>query len=637
MSLLEKVRTGHNLWKSKKNKSRKESIAKIDKSKPPRTGLAKVVYGIFVTLVWGVILLIPLVIYYAYDLPDISSIGKADTNATMMVADRSGGVIATYGNVFGEWLEYEEMPPVQIEAVIATEDRRFFDHQGVDFRGLGRAFINNLVAGRMVEGGSTISQQLAKNLYLSSNKTFKRKVQELLLSFWLEMKLDKQEILTIYLNRVYFGSGAYGIDAASRIIFGHSAKELTLTEAAMLAGMLKGPALYSPLRDVERAYERTSIVLDNMVTVGFIDQPTAEIAKKRSVNIKSSVTGGDVRYFTDWIVEQVPDLIGTVTEPIIIHTTLVPEMQQMASNAVRQILNRQERLEDLQAALVSMDHDGAVRALIGGRDYNESQFNRAVQAQRQPGSAFKLFVYLAALEAGYGPETIMRDSPIILDDWSPNNYGGEFIGEVTLEEAFAKSINTVAVKLSERINRTNVINMTERLGIKSPLTEEPSLALGTSEVNLLELTSAYSVVARGGLETKPYGIVEIQNSSGKILYRHMPGPEKRLLTEEVAYTMHSMLQNVVATGTARSALMDFPVAGKTGTTQDYKDALFVGYGKNMINGVWVGKDDSTPMQGVTGGGTPAHIWKNFMYRVSLGRNDATLDTPDVRPRNKPEI
>lgn len=625
------------MWKNKKKQSRKEEIAKVSKTKPPRSGLARFIYAFFVTLVWGIILLIPLVIYYAYDLPDISNIDKADTKSTMMVVDRGGNVIATYGNVFGEWLDYEDMPPSHIEAVIATEDRRFFEHQGVDYRGLGRAAFNNIIAGEMVEGGSTISQQLAKNLYLNSNKKFKRKIQELLLSFMLEMKLDKQEILTIYLNRVYFGSGAYGIDAASRTIFGHSAKELTLTEAAMLAGILKGPALYSPLRDVERAYERTTVVLDNMVAVGFIDQSTADIAKTRKVNIQSSVTGGDVRYFTDWIVEQVPDLIDNINEPIIIHTTLVPEMQQMAANAVRQILNRQEGFEDMQAAMVSMDYDGAVRALIGGRDYSESQFNRAVQAQRQPGSAFKLFVYLAALEAGYGPETVMRDSPIILNDWSPKNYSGEFLGDVTLEEAFAKSINTVAVKLSERINRTSVINMAKRLGIISPLTEQPSLALGTSEVNLLELTSAYSVVARCGIETHPYGIVEIQNSSGKILYRHMPGPEVRLLDQEISYTMHSMMQNVVATGTARAALMDFPVAGKTGTTQDYRDAVFVGYAENMINGVWVGKDDSTPMQGVTGGGVPAHIWKNFMYRVSLGRNDATLDTPNVLPRSKPEV
>ncbi|MDG1709461.1 MAG: penicillin-binding transpeptidase domain-containing protein, partial [Emcibacteraceae bacterium] len=418
-------------------------------------------------------------------------------------------------------------------------------------------------------------------------------------------------------------------------IFGHSARDLNLVEAAMLAGMLKGPALYSPLRDVERAYNRSAVVIDNMVETGYLEEEAAIRAKRESVRLSSGRAGGDARYFTDWIVEQLPDLIGTVNEPIIIHTTLVKEMQEMAAGAVRQTLGRSSQTE-LQGALVSMDLDGSVRALVGGKDYGESQFNRAVQAQRQPGSAFKLFVYLAALEAGYGPETTMRDSPIMLNGWAPKNYTDGYIGEVSLETAFAKSINTVAVKLSERVDRRNVVAMSRRLGISSPLTSEPSIALGASEVNLLELTGAYTVVARGGVETKPYGIVEIQNSAGEILYRHMPGPEKRILDQEVSYTMHSMLQNVVATGTARAALMSFPVAGKTGTTQNYKDALFVGYGNNMINGVWVGKDDSTAMQGVTGGSIPANIWKNFMYRVSLGRNDATLDTPNMRPRAKPQ-
>lgn len=608
----------------------------MDKAKPPKSGLAKFFYSISVIFVWGLVLMVPVLIYFSYDLPDIANIDRATSKTTIMIMDRDGNRMASYGDVFGEWLDYEDIPPEQVEAIIATEDRRFFEHFGLDYRGLARAMLNNITEGKLVEGGSTISQQLAKNLYLSSNRTLKRKIQELLLSFWLEMKLDKQEILTIYMNRAYFGAGAYGIDAASRTIFGHSAKTVNLTEAAMLAGMLKGPALYSPLRDVERAYNRTSIVLDNMVATGFLDTNEAESAKKINVKINSAEAGGDVRYFTDWVVEQLPELIGTINEPIIVHTTMVPKMQQMAAGAVRQTLSRRNE-EKMQGALISMDLDGAVRALVGGRDYNESQFNRAVQAQRQPGSAFKLFVYLAALEAGFGPETIMRDSPIILDGWSPKNYSDTYIGEVNLETAFAKSINTVAVKLSERVDRRSVINMAHRLGVTTPLTAEPSIALGASEVNLMELTTAYTVVARGGIETKPYGIVEIQNSSGRILYRHMPGPEIRILDQETAYTMHAMLQNVVATGTARAALMKFPVAGKTGTTQNYKDALFVGYGKNMINGVWVGKDDSTAMQGVTGGGTPAHIWKNFMYRVDLGRNDATLDTPNVRPRSRPQI
>jgi len=616
-------------------KPSKTKAARPNKNEMSVTHFSNILYGSLVLLVWGMILLVPLVVYYAYDLPDISNLEQKNTKTAMMVMDRNGDVISTYGNVYGEWLEYQEIPLSHIEAVIAIEDRRFFDHNGLDLRGLARAIVNNLIAGRMAEGGSTISQQLAKNLYLNADRTFKRKVQELLLSFWLEMKLSKQEILAIYLNRTYFGSGAYGIDAASRTIFGHSARNLTLTEAAMIAGMLKGPALYSPLRDVQRAYGRTSLVLDNMVAVGFIDKLTADIAKKRKVNINNSSAGSDVRYYTDWIIDQVPNLIGQISEPIVIKTTLVPEIQQMATNAVRQVLSREERLENTQAALVSMDYHGAVQAMVGGRNYNESQFNRVVQAQRQPGSAFKLFIYLAALEAGLSPTTVMRDSPIIFDDWSPKNYNGKFIGDVTLEDAFIKSINTVAVKLSERVNRGSVVDISERLGIQSPLTVEPSLALGTSELNLLELTGAYSVVARDGIETKPYGITEIQNSSGQILYRHLPGPDVRILDKKVNLIMQSMLRNVVANGTGRAASMDFPVFGKTGTTQNYKDALFVGYGKGIVSGVWVGKDDSTSMLGVTGGGTPAQIWKNFMYRASLGRNDATLTTPNVYPRARP--
>jgi len=616
-------------------KPSKTKAARPNKNETSVTYFSNILYGSLVLLVWGMILLVPLVVYYAYDLPDISNLERKNTKSAMMVMAQNGEVISTYGNVYGEWLEYQEIPLSHIEAVIAIEDRRFFDHNGLDLRGLARAIVNNLIAGRMVEGGSTISQQLAKNLYLNADRTFKRKVQELLLSFWLEMKLSKQEILAIYLNRAYFGSGAYGIDAASRTIFGHSARNLTLTEAAMIAGMLKGPALYSPLRDVQRAYDRTSLVLDNMVAVEFIDKLTADIAKKRKVNINNSSAGSDVRYYTDWIIDQVPNLIGQISEPIVIKTTLIPEIQQMATNAVRQILSREERLENTQAALVSMDYHGAVQAMVGGRNYNESQFNRVVQAQRQPGSAFKLFIYLAALEAGLSPTTVMRDSPIIFDDWSPKNYNGKFIGDVTLEDAFIKSINTVAVKLSERVNRGSVVDISERLGIQSPLTVEPSLALGTSELNLLELTGAYSVVARDGIETKPYGITEIQNSSGQILYRHLPGPDVRILDKKVNLIMQSMLRNVVTNGTGRAASMDFPVFGKTGTTQNYKDALFVGYGKGIVSGVWVGKDDSTSMLGVTGGGTPAQIWKNFMYRASLGRNDATLITPNVYPRARP--
>ncbi|VAV86710.1 Multimodular transpeptidase-transglycosylase [hydrothermal vent metagenome] len=623
--------------KKKTSNSRRKNIAKVSGTKAPRTGLNKLVYRTMVGLIWLLILMVPVVIYYAYDLPDISDIKQKTGRSTVMIMDRDGGLLASYGNVYGDWLNYEEIPQNLVQAVIATEDRRFFNHFGVDFRGMLRALIKNITSRSVAEGGSTISQQLAKNLFLSADKTIKRKIQELLLANWLELNFTKEEILTFYFNRVYFGAGAYGIDAATRTIFNHGARKLSLSEAAMLAGMLKGPALYSPLRDLERSYRRMGVVLDNMVEAGYITQSVANVAKDRNVDIADTQTGGDERYFTDWIIEKTAALIGQPTEPIIIYTTLMPHMQNKADKALQQVMDREgAKFHAGQAALVSLDMDGAVRAMVGGTDYTKSQFNRAAQARRQPGSAFKLFIYLAALEAGLTPDSVMRDSPVILDGWEPKNYSGKYRGEVSLREAFALSLNTVAVKLAERINRQSVIEMARRLGLTTPIISEPSLSLGTSEISLLELTAAYGAVANGGYLMVPYGIVEIQNSAGQILYRHMPGPPKKVLSDQVVMVMDNMLQSVVNWGTARQAKMSFPVAGKTGTTQDYKDALFLGYGLNMVNGVWVGNDNASPMKRVTGGGMPARIWRNFMYRVDVGRDDAVLTTPNVTPRDKPK-
>ncbi|HEC01512.1 MAG TPA: PBP1A family penicillin-binding protein [Sphingomonadales bacterium] len=623
--------------KKKISKSRRKNIAKVSGAKVPRIGLRKLIYRTMVGLIWFFILMVPVVIYYAHDLPDISDIKQKTGRSTVMVIGRDGAMLASYGDVYGDWLDYKEIPQNLVRAVIATEDRRFFDHFGVDFRGILRALIKNVTSRSVAEGGSTISQQLAKNLFLSADKTIKRKIQELLLANWLELNFTKEEILTFYFNRVYFGAGAYGIDAATRTIFNHGARKLSLSEAAMLAGMLKGPALYSPLRDLERSYRRMGVVLDNMVEAGYITQSLADTAKGRNVDIADTQTGGDERYFTDWIIEKSAALIGQPTEPIIIYTTLMPHMQNKADKALQQVMDREgAKYHAGQAALVSLDMDGAVRAMVGGTDYMKSQFNRAAQARRQPGSAFKLFIYLAALEAGLTPDSVMRDSPVILDGWEPKNYSGKYRGEVTLREAFALSLNTVAVKLAERINRQSVIEMARRLGLTTPIISEPSLSLGTSEISLLELTAAYGAVANGGYLVVPYGIVEIQNSAGQILYRHMPGPPEKVLSDQTVMVMDNMLQSVVNWGTARQAKMSFSVAGKTGTTQDYKDALFLGYGLNMVNGVWVGNDDASPMKRVTGGGMPARIWRNFMYRVDVGRDDAVLTTPNVTPRDKPK-
>jgi len=616
--------------------SRRDIIRQGKSRKPPRTGLRKWVYRFFVGLIWFLILLVPVTVYYAHDLPKISEVTEPSALSTVMVMDREGGLLATYGDVYGDWLKYDDIPIKLIQAVVATEDRRFFDHGGFDVRGLARAVVKNITSRSMAEGGSTISQQLAKNLFLSADKTLKRKIQELLLSTWLEMNFSKEEILTYYLNRVYFGSGAYGIDAAARTFFGHSARELSLIEAVMLTGVLKGPALYSPLRDLERSYRRTGEVLDNMVEAGFIQQSTADKTKSHNVKIVDQQTGGDERYFSDWITTRAVSLIGHVNEPVIIYTTLMPGIQNKANKALQLIMDQESvKFAASQAALVSLDMDGGIRAMVGGRDFAVSQFNRASQALRQPGSAFKLFIYLAAFERGLSPQDIMRDSPVILNGWQPRNYSGEYHGQVTLREAFVRSLNTVAVKLAERINRKNVVEMARRLGLTTPIVAEPSLSLGTSEVSLLELTAAYAVIANGGYAVKPYGIVEIQNSAGQILYRHMPGPQKKILSDDVVLTMDSLLRDVVARGTAKQAQMPFVAAGKTGTTQNYRDALFLGYGQNMTNGVWVGNDDASPMKNVTGGGTPARIWRNFMYQAYSGRDDATLITPNVRPREKP--
>jgi len=620
----------------KKHDGRRKNLIDNENLKPPRMGIRKWVYRFFVGIIWFLILLVPIVIYYAHDLPDISEITRPNDRSTVMVMDRDGGLLASYGDVYGDWLTFDDIPVVLVQAVIATEDRRFFDHGGFDIRGFLRAMVKNITRRSMVEGGSTISQQLAKNLFLSADKTLKRKIQELLFSAWLEMNFSKEEILTYYFNRVYFGSGAYGIDAAARLFFGHNARELSLIEAAMLAGVLKGPALYSPLRDLERSYRRTGDVLDNMVEAGFIQKSVAEKTKAENVQIVDKQTGGDERYFSDWIVERSASLIGRVNEPVIIYTTLMPDIQDKANKALQRIMDQEALAHKAsQAALVSLDMDGGVRAMVGGIDYTVSQYNRASQARRQPGSAFKLFIYLAAFERGLSPDDIMRDSPVILKGWQPKNYSGEYRGEVTLREAFVRSLNTVAVKLAERINRENVIEMARRLGLTTPIVAEPSLSLGTSEVSLLELTAAYTVVAAGGYAVEPYGIVEIQNSAGQVLYRHMPGPRQKILSDDVVLTMDSLLRDVVVRGTAKQAQMPFVAAGKTGTTQNYKDALFIGYGLNMTSGVWVGNDDARPMKNVTGGGTPARIWRNFMYRVYLGRDDATLNTPNVRPRDKP--
>jgi penicillin-binding protein 1A len=562
---------------------------------------------------WATIALAGLFAYFAATLPDISDLAVAERrpSVTMLAAD--GSLLATFGEFFGEPLRLKEMPRHLPQAVIATEDRRFYEHHGIDPIGLARAAWTNLRAGGIVQGGSTITQQLAKNVFLTPERTFSRKIQETLLALWLERRFSKEQLLEIYLNRVYLGAGTYGVDAAARRYFNKSAREVTVYEAALIAGLLKAPSRFSPARDRERAARRASIVLENMVDTGYLTQRQADAARRESarlVEVQQARPGN--RYFADWVAEFLAGFGGGKRD-LLVRTTLDPRLQSAAEAVIEETLRKEgPKAGAGQAALIAMSPDGAIRAMVGGRDYGDSQFNRATQALRQPGSAFKPFVYAAALEAGFAPASRVVDAPIRIGDWAPKNYTGRYLGETTLAEAVAESINTVAVQVSERTGRKRVVELARRLGITAELTNDASLALGTSEVTLIELTAAYTTFANGGVGAWPYGIEEVRDSRGKVLFRREGGGPGRVLSAEIAADMNQLLAGVIQHGTGRAAALGRPAAGKTGTTQDYRDALFVGYTPELIAGVWFGNDDNAPMHKITGGTLPARTWRGFM-------------------------
>ena len=555
----------------------------------------------------------------APEMPDTAGLWRAKKSpgVTMLAAD--GSVVTQRGAFNSTMVGMVEMPPHLPLAIIATEDRRFYGHFGMDIIGLSRAMVANVKAGDVVQGGSTITQQLAKNLFLTPERTVLRKVRELLLALWLEARLTKDEILTLYMNRVYLGAGAYGVEAASQRYFGKSARRVNLQEAALLAGLLKAPSRYAPTNNIKRSRDRAAQVLANMVAAGYLTKAQATTAKKMPARLARHSRTKGVRYFADWIQERLPALIGNHNEDLIVFTTMSPKAQYIAESALATTLKRHGKLRNVaQGALVAVAPDGAVRAMVGGRSYSQSQFNRAVQAHRQPGSAFKPFVYLAALEAGLYPSDKVKDSPVNVDGWKPRNFKNKFAGNVTLTRALAQSINTVAVKVSERVGRNQVIATAHRLGITSPIASQPALALGASEVTLLELTAAYAPFANGGYAIAPHGIVEIRTRAGQMLYRRNGSSLGRVIETRNLRHINSMLSETLVTGTGRAALLgDRAAAGKTGTSQKYRDCWFVGYTANLVTGVWLGNDDDTPTKRLTGGQLPAYIWKNFMQRASI--------------------
>ena len=597
------------------------------------SGLGRLTLRLFkwllICTIWGGVALGGLVAWYAWDLPDISNLETPTRPTNITLTDSGGREIATYGDLYGEPLRLADVPPYLVQAIVAAEDRRFFDHGGFDPVALARAVVANVRAGRVRQGGSTLTQQLAKNIFLKPDRTLRRKVQELLLAFWLEANFSKEQIFTLYINRVYLGSGAYGVDAAARRYFGKSVKSITLHEAAVIAGLLKAPSRYSPLRSRTAAEKRARIVLEAMVAAKFLDDKTArKIGSQRLRVVGRSGHRRTARYFTDWALDRVSGFVGRVESDLIVRTTMDSRLQTLAESRLRAVLKRDGAKRNIrQAALVSMSPTGAVRALVGGRDYASSQYNRASQARRQPGSAFKLFVYLAALENGMHPQHQLIDGPLKIGKWQPRNYGGGYDGAVTLKDAMAQSINTVAVQVSERIGRQKVIDTARRLGITSPLRSHPSLALGASEVSLVELTSAYGVIANGGVAVWPHAITEIRTRNGKILYHRREGPATQVVDPQAVRGVNDMLRAVVAGGTGRGANPGRPAAGKTGTSQDFRDAWFIGYAGDLVTGVWMGNDDSSPMKRVTGGGYPAQLWRAYTREALQGRLVKPLPPP----------
>lgn len=589
--------------------------------RPRRLPWMRAFYWLMVFGLWGVIGSAGMLAYYAYTLPDTRNLGLARVTSGINFLGFDRTPLGSRGDTVGEPVTLRDVPPYLLHAVIATEDRRFYTHHGIDPQGLLRAMWANLRAGRLVQGGSTITQQLAKNVFLTPERSVRRKAQEFLLALWLERQFSKEEILSMYLNRVYLGSGAYGVSAASRKYFGKPASELELQEAALIAGLLKAPSRYSPANDAALSQARVAQVLANMAGAGFLDSDQAAAAQKHKLQFQARADTKGSQYFFDWVIDQLPDLVGSPAGDLVVLTSIDARIQQAAEKAASTALERDgERLRAGQVAILALAPDGAIRAMTGGRNYGTSQFNRATQARRQPGSAFKPFVYLTALQRGMTPDSVMRDSPLILNKWSPRNFDKAFRGEVSLREALRYSINTVAVKVSEKAGRQQVIETAHRLGIISELSPTPALALGVSEVSLMELTSAYAPFANGGYRVTPYGILEVRDANGRLLYRHRDMAGAQVIGAREYAQINSMLSDALHHGTGRAArLASASAAGKTGTSQDYRDGWFIGYTPQLIAGIWFGNDNGAPMKSVTGGGLPARTWKHFMDEALAGQ------------------
>ena len=585
------------------------------KAQGRRTPLQAFLYWGAVLGVWALIAVGGFLAVFATNLPDTSKMFDVQRQPSISYLDRSGVLVSVRGSQFSPPVDLDQLPSYVPAAFVAIEDKRFYHHFGFDPIGMARMIVVDLRAHRAVQGASTITQQLARNLFLTPDRTIRRKAQELILAVWLETKFTKKQILSLYLNRVYFGEGAYGIEAASQRYFNQPASKLTLGEAALLAGLMKGPSRYSPVSETDRAARRANLVLAAMVDSGAITAEQRDAAIKEPVRVSATLESQKAQYFVDWVDQQVRALVGQPQEDLVVETTLDLPIQLNAEYAVRQGVAQNASRGVQQAALVAVDAGGRIRAYVGGADYAQSQFDRAAMAQRQAGSSFKPFVYLTAMEQGHTPDQMVVDEPITIGNWEPHNYTNKYLGPMTLQNAFAQSINTVAAKLGSDVGTQNVAQTAHRLGITETIQTSPSMALGAVEVTPLEMAQAYDSFANGGVGAKAYGVERIRTAAGKVLFDHSLGapPKTPVIGQPALSYMIQLMREVLVSGTGvKAQIPGYDLAGKTGTTSDYRDAWFVGYTGGFTAAVWTGRDDNTPMKKVTGGSTPAQIWRQFM-------------------------
>lgn len=601
---------------------RRRDSVKPRRRPKPRSGsfVGALLYWSVTLGLWGGIGLAGALVYYGSKLPPIDqlSVPRRPPNIAILAAD--GAPLANRGDTGGAAVRLVDLPPYLPKAFVSIEDRRFYSHWGLDPVGMLRAVANNLIGRGGVQGGSTLTQQLAKNLFLTQERTLSRKFQEAILALWLEHKFSKDQILELYLNRVYFGSGAYGVEAASNHYFGHGAREASLTEAAVLAGLMKAPSKLAPDRNPEGASERAAQVITAMAQEGHISEAMAKAALALPAQARHESGAGSINYVADYVMDVLAGAIGAIDEDIVVTTTIDQRLQMVAEGAIREELDQKgAKFGVTQGALVSIDPGGDIRALVGGRNYGESQFNRAVSAHRQPGSSFKPFVYLTALEHGLTPDSVRDDAPLNIKGWRPENYSREYQGPVTLTRALAMSLNTVAVRLCLEVGPKNVARTAHRLGIKSDLQVNPSIALGTSEVTPLEIVSAYAPFANGGVGVTPRIIEKVTKASGETIYEGAPASTGRVVEPQYVAMMNAMMEETLATGTARKAdLPGWQAAGKTGTSQDFRDAWFIGYTGRLVTGVWLGNDDNSPTKRASGSNLPVEIWSHYMTAAHKG-------------------